>query len=123
MKTRIKKITLLGVSFIWILSGCETTGHDQYYWGSYENLLYTMYLEPGKAPPSLQISKLEKDIQKATSRGKVVPPGVYAHLGLMYAANGNIASSVEAFNTEKTLYPESQVLIDGMLKRAALHAK
>lgn len=101
---------------IW-LSACETTP-NLYYWGSYEQLLYDMYNKPGSATAELQIDALSTDIEKAENSGQKVAPGIHAHLGLMYAAVGNMAAAEAAFNNEKRLYPESATLLDGMLQRA-----
>lgn len=98
-------------------TGCAVKP-DHYYWGHYEPLIYDMYLRPGSADAPTQIEKLTTDIGQANSLGRPVPPGVYAHLGFMYAIAGNIAKAEESFNQEKALYPESEVLLDGMMKRA-----
>lgn len=98
-------------------SGCATRS-DHYYWGHYEPLIYAMYLRPGTADAPTQIDKLTADIEQANSLGKPVPPGVYAHLGFMYAIAGKMGNAEEAFNREKALYPEATVLIDGMMQRA-----
>lgn len=98
-------------------TACETT-QSLYYWGDYENLVYDMYNKPGKAPPELQIDKLTQDIEQAESSGRKIAPGIHAHLGMMYAAAGNMAAAEAAFNNEKRLYPESATLLDGMLQRA-----
>ena len=100
-----------------ISAGCATKP-DHYYWGHYEPLIYDMYLQPGSADAPTQIEKLTADIDQANSLGKPVPPGVFAHLGFMYAITGNIGKAEDALNNEKALYPESAVLIDGMMKRA-----
>ncbi len=100
-----------------LLAACESTS-SLYYWGDYEQLVYDMYNRPGKAPPELQIDKLSADIERARNSGKKIAPGIHAHLGLMYASVGNMAAAEAAFTNEKTLYPESAVLLDGMLQRA-----
>lgn len=100
------------------LAGCVTTPKTTYYWGTYEQQLYAMYNKPGEAEPAIQIDKLTADIQAAEDAGKPVPPGVHAHLGMLYAMVGNAPQSEAAFLREKTLFPESTVLIDGMLQRA-----
>lgn len=100
-----------------LLAACESTS-SLYYWGDYEQLVYDMYNRPGKAPPELQIDKLSADIERALNSGKKIAPGIHAHLGLMYASVGNMAAAEAAFTNEKTLYPESAVLLDGMLQRA-----
>lgn len=97
--------------------GCESTT-SLYYWGSYETLIYDMYHKPGNAQPEVQIQKLQRDIQYAHDKGYKVAPGIYAHLGFMYASLGNKTAAEESFNREKALYPEAAVLLDGMMERA-----
>lgn len=98
-------------------AGCATK-QDHYHWGQYESLIYAMYLHPGEADANTQIAKLSADIGEANSLGKPVPPGVYAHLGYMYAIAGQPDKAEDAFHQEKALYPESAVLLDGMMQRA-----
>lgn len=116
MNNYVKVIWIL-VCVLWLLAGCASN-KNLYYWGHYEPLIYDMYVKPGKADPGTQIEKLTGDIQKAQGRDKTIPPGVYAHLGFMYAIQGNLGRAEEAFNEEKALYPESVVFIDGMMDRA-----
>ncbi|MGO2232728.1 DUF4810 domain-containing protein [Marinomonas sp.] len=98
------------------LGGCAAK-KSTFYWGEYENLLYGMYIEPGSADSTTQISTLLNDIQKAEAQDIPVAPGIHAHLGYMYALEGNVAQSKSEFMTEKTLFPESAILIDGMMNR------
>lgn len=99
-----------------LLGGCATKETSLYYWGSYEELIYEMYVEPGSAPAALQVGKLENDIQKSNALGKKIPPGFYAHLGMMYAAEGKRGLAQEALLKEKALYPEAATLVDTLLK-------
>ena len=99
-------------------AGCVTAPQDHYYWGSYEALILAMYAELGSADPVMQIEKLTADLQQAESIGKPAPPGLHAHLGYLYAMNGNVPLAEAAFNEERALFPESAVFIDGMLERA-----
>jgi len=101
-----------------LTTGCATRQQDLYYWGEYEQLIQNAYLKPGSADTGTQIEKLTADIQKAAATGKRVPPGIYAHLGLLYALEGKDSQSKAAFKQEEDLYPESRTLIEGMLKRA-----
>ncbi len=105
-----------------LLGGCATQG-NQYYWGEYEPLIYDMYVNPGAADTDTQVEKLTLTIQQAQSYGMQIPPGLYAHLGMMYAKQGNPALAVEALNEEKAHYPESAKFIDGLMVRAKLQAK
>ncbi len=100
-----------------LLGGC-TTNKDLYYWGEYENIVRQSYIEPGSVDARTQIEKLNADLQQAEANGKKVAPGIYAHLGMLYAEQGKREQSKEALLQEKVLFPEASVLIDGMLKRA-----
>lgn len=102
---------------IMITTGC-TSNSNLYYWGNYEPMIYKMYNKPGQATPQVQIERLNVDIQQAENNGKPVHPGLHAHLGMMYAAVGNISDAMASFEQEKALFPESAVLIDGMMNRA-----
>jgi hypothetical protein len=100
-----------------LISGCGTTKPPLYRWGEYEQLLYQMYSEPGKAEPGTQVAKLSEDIGRTQAEGKRVPPGVHAHLGYMHYMQGNHGAAMSAFATEKALFPESAVFVDGIIKR------
>ena len=114
----ILKIALIISVASSFLAGCATNQSNLYYWGEYETLIHDMYLKPGTADPTAQVQKLTTDIQRAEARGKAVPPGVYAHLGFMYALLGNMALSKDAFTEEKNRFPEAAIFINGMMKRA-----
>lgn len=100
-----------------VLSGCASQ-KTQYYWGEYENFVYLMYAKPGEATPEVQIQRLVAERDLAQAAGKPVPPGVNAHLGMMYAASGNIEQALLSFEEEKRTYPESGKLMDDMIARA-----
>lgn len=99
-------------------SGCSQQA-PLYSWGSYEQLIYDMYAEPGSADSVTQVAKLTADISRADGEGTRIPPGVHAHLGYLYYGQGRIDMAVEQFSIEKQLYPESAVFIDGILARMA----
>jgi len=105
-----------------LLSGCQST-KNTYYWGHYEDLIYKSYVTPDEATASVQIEKLNQDIDRAKAKGKQVPPGLYAHLGVIYASQGNNDLALVAFNHEKSLFPESAILINGMIERSTIKTK
>lgn len=109
--------TAAGVVLLFV-AGCASTDKNQYHWEEYEPLVYKTHISPDEAPPLLQIEMLEADIAKAYKNKKFVAPGVYAHLGLMYAAAGNKELAVTALNKEKELFPESTKFIDGLIERS-----
>lgn len=111
-----KLITLYIISIICIsITGCAEP--SLYHWGEYESLTYDIFHNPGKADPLTQILKLREDIETAHAEGKMVPPGIHAHLGYMYYLQQNLSEAREAFETEKRLFPESETFINGIIKR------
>jgi len=99
-----------------LLSGCASS-RSLYYWGSYEGQVYSMYNDPGEAPAERQIEMMEADIEKARSKGKPLPPGFRAHLGMLYYQTGRFDLARQSFESEKSSFPESTVLMDRFIKR------
>lgn len=120
----MKKILLpAALLSVLLVGGCANTKKPVYHWGQYQDLVYKGFVTPAEATPDMQITQLETDIENAQSTGQKIPPGLYAHLALMYAANGDKPSALAAFEQEKTLFPESTVLIDGMIERSKKKAQ
>jgi hypothetical protein len=103
-------ICLLFSGILSLLSGCQSS-NTIYYWGDYQKALYD-YTQTDKSDYIEQVQKLEKTIEKAKSSNKPVPPGLHAHLGLLYATSGNKIKALEQFEIEKSLFPESKTFID-----------
>ncbi|ENW89923.1 DUF4810 domain-containing protein [Acinetobacter dispersus] len=99
------------------LVGCAAGPQPLYSWGSYTQQTYLMYNQPEKATPSAQIIKLEAEIEKAKAKNLAVPPGLYAHLGLLSLQVNNAQKAVEYFQLERQVYPESTVLMDRLLRK------
>ena len=116
------KILLSLLIFAGLNTGCVSAKQDHYYWGNYESLIHKIYAEYGTIDPTMQIETLTTDLQIAESKGKPAPPGLYVHLGFMYAMKGEVSQAETAFNAEKKLFPESAVCIDGMLERSINNA-
>lgn len=114
-------VSLASLTFL-LFAGCASN-NNQYYWGEYEALIYQTHIQPENASPLVQIEKLQADIQKAQAKGKLIPPGLYAHLGLMYAANGDKDLAITSLKKEKELFPDAAVFIDGLIERSYTSAK
>jgi len=114
----MKKIVLvLGVICTMTLVGCVSAPKSLYSWGEYPQQTYLMLSLPEKTSPQEQIGKLEKDIEKAKAKNAAVPPGLYAHLGLLNLNINNGPRAVQYFELERQTYPESTVLMDRLLKK------
>ncbi len=112
-KTTCSFLILLAAT---VLVGCA--GKPLLYeWGSYEEQIYAMYSDTGKAPIEKQLEDLESDYQKARAADRPVPPGYHAHVGYLYFQLGKVDQAVQSFVTEKTLFPESTVYMDRLIAR------
>lgn len=98
----------LASAAVLLLSGCADDSPRQlYYWdGAYTGSVYEYLSEEGDA--GAQIAALEQSLQKAYQRVAKVPPGLYAHLGLLYLSQGNGAKFKAYIEKEAELYPESR---------------
>ena len=112
----VNKCLIVSLFSLFLVTGCATN-KEMYYWGEYEQLIHDAYVLPGSADPQTQIEKLNVDIQKTEELSKKPSPGIYAHLGFLYAIQGKNSQSKAAFMEERSLYPESETFIDGMMKR------
>ncbi len=105
-----------GLAAALALAGC-TSQKPLYYWGSYEQNVYDMYIVPDKATAEKQVEDLEADFERARSAGRPVPPGFQAHLGHLYFQLGKLDLARRAFESEKAAFPESAVLMDRFIKK------
>ncbi|MGG7074080.1 DUF4810 domain-containing protein [Campylobacter sp. 9BO] len=111
----IYKKALLVASVVVVFAGCSTSSTPPlYHWdGSYSSSLYS-YLNDEYSPQE-QISMLEKSVQDAYTKNAKVPPGLYAHLGLLYSNLGNTKQMQGYFSKEVELYPEAKNYIEFLL--------
>ena len=111
----LRNIVLMGLA-IWVAGCAAPTIYSRTH---YEDLVYLSYAKPDKATPEIQVKQMEKDLQKASSLNKPVPPGFHAHLGYLYYQLGQLNQARQEFETEKTQFPESVVFMDRMLANLA----
>lgn len=96
-----------------LLAGCAAPQKSLYQWEQYQPQVYQYFKgEPKEA----QIEALERDLQKIRAANGTPPPGYHAHLGLLYSTIGKDDQMVQAFQTEKALFPESSTYIDFLMK-------
>lgn len=100
-----------------LLSACATQQPTAYYWGNYQDTVYE-HFQQTKTSPDEQIASIQKIISEADSRALMVAPGIHAHLGMLYAETGRITEAKGEFETEKQLFPESDVFMGFLLKQS-----
>lgn len=107
----MKKINIyLTLAAAVALTGCATN-KPLYGWGQYEPQIYEYF--KGESPEQ-QIVTLEAHLGETESKGEKIPPGFYAHLGLLYAKVGKDAEFRTMLEKEKQLYPESSTYINNL---------
>lgn len=95
------------------LTGCATRQQPLYSWNNYTDHVYS-YLK-NEASPEEQVLSMEKGIQQANASQRTLPPGYYAHLGLMYLNSGRTDQALNAWEHEKRVFPESVPYIDYLI--------
>jgi len=112
----MKKYGLI-LSIPLLLGGCAAD-QSLYYWGSLGEYRETVYQHLNETiPADEEIQRVSKIIAKAKESEKGVAPGMYAHLGMLYAQQGQQTLAQEAFNQEKKLFPESSHFIDYLITK------
>lgn len=109
-----KILQFTGIGLALCFTGCASQPHTLYSWGNYPQQTYLGFNQPEKALPAKQIGLLEADIEKARAKNQAIPPGLYAHLGLLYS-HSNTQKAAQYFELEKQSYPESSVLMNRLL--------
>nr|WP_321239087.1 DUF4810 domain-containing protein [uncultured Tolumonas sp.] len=104
------------VSGIILMSACSSGPKPLYNWQAYQPNVYDYFRTDGSSTDE-QIHALEVNIQEAAAKSTAVPPGMHAHLGLLYAKAGRQGQAQEQFGIEKQLFPESASFMDFLLTK------
>lgn len=94
------------------LSGCAPK--NLFYWGNYEDSLYERYINNDTKQTEIYLREL---IDNAAKENMRVPPGIFADYGFILYQRGDKKSAIDYFKKEKQLYPESQILMNKLIKR------
>ncbi len=97
------------------LAGCATRPTSLYQWQGYQSNV-DAYFRTDKLSPDAQVQVMEEDLKKIKAAGGVVPPGYYAHLGLLYGQQGNLDRFAEHVQAERRQYAESETFMDFLLR-------
>jgi len=98
-----------------LVSACAPTNPPLYYWGNYQSALYQHHKD-GITNYDAQVSAMEAVLQRAQAEGKSVPPGLHAHLGMLYFNTGRESEAREQFAMEQQLFPESAHFVSYVMK-------
>lgn len=100
-----------------VFAGCAAKGPGPLYvWESFPRQQYSTLLRDG-ASPDEQIRTLEAHAEKARAASGALPPGLRAHLGMLYLGAGNPQRARELWLAERTAFPESTPYMDRLLNK------
>ncbi len=85
-------------------------------WETFPRQQYVYLLREGISPEQ-QIKEIEAHAEKARAANAQLPPGLRAHLGMLYLSVGNPGRAMELWNAEKIAFPEATPYMDQLLKR------
>lgn len=111
-----RDMLLAGLAVI-LLAACATPSRQQslYYWGDFPAQQYA-YLK-GEQGPEEGIQRLEKIREEARAKGRDLPPGLQAHLGMLYGQTGRTDLFESNLEAERQQFPESAAYVDFLLKK------
>jgi len=113
MTTRWKAAGMLWLAAM--LGGCASGPPPLYQWQGYQNNV-DAYFRADKLSIDAQTQLMEEDLKKILASGGAVPPGYYAHLGLLYGQQGKLDQFAQQMQAEKKQYPESGTFMDFLLR-------
>ncbi|MDO5045182.1 DUF4810 domain-containing protein [Campylobacter sp.] len=109
---KIYKILSVALSALFF-AGCveSSSPRNMYYWnGAYEDAMYQYLNEEGDIYES--IDELEEILEYASQKNIKIPPGMLAHLGLLYSNIGNDHKAQMYLDKEAEIFPESKSYIE-----------
>lgn len=96
------------------LAACQSST-SRYAWGAYDASVLAITNGEGTEDLGAQVEGFERAIEVARTSDSLIPPGLHAHLGMLYALRGSLDLAQAAFESERELYPESAVLMDRLI--------
>ena len=107
-----KSLSILGLGALLLLPACAPT--PRFEWGAYEQALYAYTVNPENRDAYKQ--SLEQAIARGRARNAVAP-GLLAELGYLHLEDGDADQALQCFQEERSLFPESRVLMDRVIRQ------
>ncbi len=115
MKTRLVLSLILTAL---TLSSIACAPQKQFYWGSYEDSLYSRQQHAGAEGEAGASTMLISTINEAPSSGtQKIGPGIHADYGYLLFKQGKPEEAMAELQKEASLYPESKPLMDTIISR------
>ncbi|MDP1767566.1 MAG: DUF4810 domain-containing protein [Nitrospirota bacterium] len=90
---------------------------SQFYWGSYEDSLYSRQQHAGAGGETEAATMLLATINDAQTTNAKVGPGIHGDYGYLLFKQGRAEEAMAELQKEAALYPESKPLMDTMVSR------
>jgi hypothetical protein len=114
MMPRLLRLTIL---FACALSVSACLPAKQFYWGSYEDSLYSRQQHAGAGGEAEAATMLLATINEAQANNGKVGPGIHADYGYLLFKQGKTDEAITELQKEAALYPESKPLMETMFSR------
>ncbi len=89
----------------------------QFYWGSYEDSLYSRQQHAGAGGETDAATMLLATINEAQTTNAKVGPGIHGDYGYLLFKQGRTDEAIAELQKESALYPESKPLMETMVSR------
>ncbi len=111
------RLVIFAVLFACALSVSACAPTKQFYWGSYEDSLYSRQQHAGAEGEAKAVTQLLAVINEAQAANKKVGPGIHADYGYLLFKQGKADEAIAELQKEAELYPESKSLMETMVSR------
>jgi len=98
-----------------LLTGCATPT-SLYTWSNYSTLAHNYLKNSDEVSTTKLFDGYDEVINNQKGTRSAVPPGIYADYAFLLLERGEVERAREMLNKEITLYPESKVFIEHILK-------
>lgn len=107
----------LTILFACALSVSACLPAKQFYWGSYEESLYSRQQRAGAGGEAEAATMLLATINEALANNEKVGPGIHADYGYLLLKQGRPDEAIAELQKEAALYQESKPLMETMVSR------